>query len=140
LDAGVTMLNQTIAKVKADGKTVIPGADAFKLFDTFGFPVEMTAELAEDDGLTVDMDGYKENMQAQRDRARAARGDAQSMGNQDKLLMSIETASKFTGWTDTDDDAKLMNIIVDDTLVDHVEAGVAQVIFDQTPFYAEMGG
>ncbi len=140
LDAGVTMLNQTIAKVKADGKTVIPGADAFKLFDTFGFPVEMTAELAEDDGLTVDMDGYKENMQAQRDRARAARGDAQSMGNQDKLLMSIETASKFTGWTDTDDDAKLMNIIVDDTLVDHVEAGVAQVIFGQTPFYAEMGG
>jgi alanyl-tRNA synthetase len=140
LDAGVTMLNQTIAAVKADGKTVIPGADAFKLFDTFGFPVEMTAELAEDDGLTVDMDGYKENMQAQRDRARAARGDAQSMGNQDKLLMSIETASKFTGWTDTDDDAKLMNIIVDDTLVDHVEAGVAQVIFDQTPFYAEMGG
>lgn len=140
LDAGVTMLNQTIAKVKADGQTVIPGADAFKLFDTFGFPVEMTAELAEDDGLTVDMDGYKENMQAQRDRARAARGDAQSMGNQDKLLMSIETASKFTGWTDTDDDAKLMNIIVDDTLVDHVEAGVAQVIFDQTPFYAEMGG
>ena len=140
LDAGVTMLNQTIAKVKADGQTVIPGADAFKLFDTFGFPVEMTAELAEDDGLTVDMDGYKENMQAQRDRARAARGDAQSMGNQDKLLMSIETASKFTGWTDTDDDAKLMNIIVDDALVDHVEAGVAQVIFDQTPFYAEMGG
>lgn len=140
LDAGVTMLNQTIANVKADGKTVIPGADAFKLFDTFGFPVEMTAELAEDDGLTVDMDGYKENMQAQRDRARAARGDAQSMGNQDKLLMSIETASKFTGWTDTDDDAKLMNIIVDDALVDHVEAGVAQVIFDQTPFYAEMGG
>ncbi|WP_125709529.1 alanine--tRNA ligase [Lacticaseibacillus porcinae] len=140
LDAGVTMLNQTIAAVKADGKTVIPGADAFKLFDTFGFPVEMTAELAEDDGLTVDMDGYKENMQAQRDRARAARGDAQSMGNQDKLLMSIDTASKFTGWTDTDDDAKLMDIIVDDTLVDHVEAGVAQVIFDQTPFYAEMGG
>jgi alanyl-tRNA synthetase len=140
LDAGVTMLNQTIAAVKADGKTVIPGADAFKLFDTFGFPVEMTAELAEDDGLTVDMDGYKENMQAQRDRARAARGDAQSMGNQDKLLMSIDTTSKFTGWTDTDDDAKLMDIIVDDTLVDHVEAGVAQVIFDQTPFYAEMGG
>lgn len=140
LDAGVTMLNQTIAAVKADGQTVIPGADAFKLFDTFGFPVEMTAELAEDDGLTVDMDGYKENMQAQRDRARAARGDAQSMGNQDKLLMSIETESKFTGWTDTDDDAKLMNIVVDDALVDHVEAGVAQVIFDQTPFYAEMGG
>ncbi|WP_407891960.1 alanine--tRNA ligase [Lacticaseibacillus sp. N501-2] len=140
LDAGVTMLNQTIANVKANGQTVIPGADAFKLFDTFGFPVEMTAELAEDEGLTVDMDGYKANMQAQRDRARAARGDAQSMGNQDKLLMSIDTKSKFTGWTDTDDDAKLMAIIVNDALVDEVATGSAQVIFDQTPFYAEMGG
>ncbi|WP_461214337.1 alanine--tRNA ligase [Lacticaseibacillus sp. GG6-2] len=140
LDAGVALLNQTIADLKHNGETVVPGATAFKLFDTFGFPVEMTQELAEDDGLTVDMDGYKANMQAQRERARAARGDAQSMGSQDKLLMGIETPSQFTGWTDTEDQAVLKDLIVDDALVDQATAGVAQLIFDQTPFYAEMGG
>ncbi|MFD1485780.1 alanine--tRNA ligase [Lacticaseibacillus baoqingensis] len=140
LDAGVALLNQTIADLKAKGESVVPGATAFKLFDTFGFPVEMTQELAEDEGLSVDMDGYQANMQAQRERARAARGDAQSMGSQDKLLMGIETESKFTGWTDTEDQAVLQALIVDDALVAQATAGVAQVIFDQTPFYAEMGG
>ncbi|WP_390404979.1 alanine--tRNA ligase [Lacticaseibacillus jixiensis] len=140
LDAGVALLNQTIADLKQAGETVVPGATAFKLFDTFGFPVEMTQELAEDEGLSVDMDGYKANMEAQRARARAARGDAQSMGSQDKLLMSIQTPSQFTGWTDTKDQAVLEDLIVDDTLVDQATAGVAQLIFDKTPFYAEMGG
>ncbi|MFD1393225.1 alanine--tRNA ligase [Lacticaseibacillus jixianensis] len=140
LDAGLSLLNQTITGLKAKGETVVPGATAFKLFDTFGFPVELTKEIASDQGIDVDMKGYEENMEAQRTRARAARGDAQSMGSQDKTLMAIKTASKFTGWTDLQDDAKLTDLIQDDQEQDRVTGGVAQLIFDQTPFYAEMGG
>ncbi|KRN23046.1 alanine--tRNA ligase [Lacticaseibacillus camelliae] len=140
LDAGLSLLNQTIADLKANNETVVPGATAFKLFDTFGFPVELTKEIAEDQGIDVDMKGYEKNMEAQRTRARAARGDAQSMGSQDKTLMAIKTPSKFTGWTDLQDDAKLTDLIQDDQEQDRVTGGVAQLIFDQTPFYAEMGG
>ncbi|WP_179395984.1 alanine--tRNA ligase [Lacticaseibacillus absianus] len=140
LDAGFSLLDQTIADLKASGSTEIPGDTAFKLFDTFGFPVEMTAEIAADEGFTTDMAGFQVNMDAQRARARAARGDAQSMGSQDKVLMDIKDASAFTGWTDLTDDAKLLDIVVDDTLVDRIAAGTARLIFDRTPFYAEMGG
>ncbi|MFT8501703.1 MAG: alanine--tRNA ligase, partial [Lacticaseibacillus paracasei] len=141
LDAGVTLLNQIIADLKQDGKKEIPGADAFKLFDTYGFPVEMTNEYAQDEGLQVDMAGFKKNMAAQRDRARKARGDRQSMGSQDKVLMSITTPSKFTGWTELDHKhASLQTIVVNDQLQDSVNEGTAQLIFDETPFYAEMGG
>ncbi len=73
LDAGVNLLNQIVAELKQNGKKEISGADAFKLFDTYGFPVEMTNEYAEDEGLKVDMAGFKKNMAAQRDRARKAR-------------------------------------------------------------------
>ncbi|WP_461225853.1 alanine--tRNA ligase [Lacticaseibacillus suihuaensis] len=140
LDAGIALLDSTIAELRDQGLKVIPGATAFKLFDTFGFPVEMTAEIATDEGFTVDMAGFKADMEAQRARARAARGDAQSMGSQDKVLMDIKTPSKFTGWTDLEDQAKLENIIVDDAQVQRIEAGTARLLFDQTPFYAEMGG
>lgn len=140
LNAGMALLSQTITELKAKGETEIPGATAFKLFDTFGFPVELTKEIAGDQGVDVDMKGYEQNMQAQRERARAARGDAQSMGSQDKTLMAIKTPSKFTGWTDLADQATLMDLLQDDTEKERVEAGTAQLIFDQTPFYAEMGG
>lgn len=141
LDAGVNLLNQIIAELKQDGKKEISGADAFKLFDTYGFPVEMTNEYAEDEGLKVDMAGFKKNMAAQRDRARKARGDRQSMGSQDTVLMDITTPSKFTGWTELDHKhATLQAIVVDDQLQDEVSTGQAQLIFDETPFYAEMGG
>lgn len=140
LNAGMALLSQTITALKAKGETEIPGTTAFKLFDTFGFPVELTKEIAGDQGVDVDMKGYEQNMQAQRERARAARGDAQSMGSQDKTLMAIKTPSKFTGWTDLANQATLMDLLQDDTEKDRVEAGTAQLIFDQTPFYAEMGG
>ena len=141
LDAGMSMLDGIMAKLKKNGEKQINGNDAFLLFDTYGFPVEMTNEIAEDDGLTVDMDGFKANMEAQRARARAARGNAQSMGNQDTTLMDIKTDSKFTGWTSVhEDDAELTDIVVDDAAQGSVESGSARVVFAKTPFYAEMGG
>lgn len=140
LNAGMTLLNRTIYEVQEKKSGVISGDTAFKLFDTFGFPLELTKEIAGDQGIKVDEAGFDKNMAAQKARARAARGDAQSMGSQDKTLMAIETESKFTGWTDLEDQATLQNLIQDDQEKDRVEAGTAQLIFDQTPFYAEMGG
>ncbi len=141
LDAGMNKLDAVMDQLKADGNQQINGDDAFLLFDTFGFPVEMTNEIAEDNGLSVDMDGFKANMEAQRNRARAARSNAQSMGNQDETLMAIKTDSKFTGWTSVAEaGAVLTDIVVDDTTTDAVSEGTARVIFDRTPFYAEMGG
>lgn len=141
LDAGMSKLDAIMDQLKADGDKQINGDDAFLLFDTFGFPVEMTNEIAEDNGLSVDMDGFKTNMEAQRQRARAARGNAQSMGNQDTTLMDIKTDSKFTGWTSVaEDGAVLTDIVADDQAVDSVSAGTARLVFDKTPFYAEMGG
>lgn len=141
LAGGVTLLNQTIADLQAKGETEIPGATAFKLFDTFGFPVEMTQEYANDNGMSVDMNGYEAEMTKQRERARAARGDEQSMGSQNKLLMDIKTPSQFVGYDDLDvKDAKLLDIITPAGTVDQLDHGTAQLLFDRTPFYAEMGG
>ncbi|WP_155286415.1 alanine--tRNA ligase [Lacticaseibacillus zhaodongensis] len=141
LDGGMNKLDAVMAQVKEDGGKQIDGSDAFLLFDTYGFPVEMTNEIAEDAGLTVDMDGFKANMEQQRARARAARGNAQSMGNQDTTLMDIKTDSKFTGWTSmAEDGAVLTDLIQNDATVDSASAGTALAVFEKTPFYAEMGG
>ena len=141
LSDGMTLLDQTIAKTKEAGKKVISGSDAFKLFDTYGFPVELTNETAQDEGLSVDMDGFKAEMEKQRQRARNARSDEQSMGSQNKLLLDLKDKSIFTGYTElTTNDAELIDLIVDNKLQDQATDGKALVVFDKTPFYAEMGG
>lgn len=138
---GMVLLNQTIEDVKKSGKTEISGETAFKLFDTYGFPVELTNESAHEQGLSVDMDGFKAEMKKQKERARAARSNAQSMGSQNELLMDIKDPSVFTGYTElTDKNSKLEDIIVDDHLLDEVASGKVGLIFNETPFYAEMGG
>ncbi|QBO35343.1 alanine--tRNA ligase [Periweissella cryptocerci] len=142
LSDGLKMLNGVIADVKEKDAGTIPGEVAFKLSDTYGFPYELTEEYAQDEGLNVDRVGFDAQMQAQRDRARAARADMKSMGVQNVLLTDLHTESKYVGWTDlTVDAAILKDVIVDGELADHATAGMmAQVVFDQTPFYAEMGG
>ncbi|MDO1605904.1 alanine--tRNA ligase [Lactobacillus sp. YT155] len=142
LTEGLELLNGVIDDLKANKQTEISGEDAFKLFDTYGFPYEMTEEAAHDEGFTVDRAKFDAEMKKQKERARAARGNLQSMGSQDEVLMGIKTESEFVGYHDNYevDDAKLVDIIVDDTLVDATNAKNAQLIFDRTPFYAEMGG
>ncbi|CAH0419153.1 alanine--tRNA ligase [Periweissella ghanensis] len=142
LSDGLKMLNDVIAEVKASDSDVIDGKVAFKLYDTYGFPYELTEEYADDEGLKVDRDGFDAEMQAQRERARAARSDAKSMGVQNPLLTDLHTESKYVGWTtEIVADAQLADIIVDNELADTVAAGqTADVIFNETPFYAEMGG
>lgn len=137
---GLALLNNLIDSAKADKNKEISGKDAFKLFDTYGFPFELTFEYAEDAGLSVDKAGFETEMEAQRERARAARGNAQSMGSQDETLMDIKDPSEFLYEDDVVLDAVLEDIVVDDQLVEETEATNAKLIFDRTPFYAEMGG
>ncbi|MFL2081459.1 alanine--tRNA ligase [Latilactobacillus sakei] len=140
LNDGLRLLNQTIEAVKAEKETEINGADAFKLFDTFGFPIELTTEYAEDEGLTVDQAGFEKEMAAQKARARNARSDEQSMGSQNEVLLNIKTKSEFTGYSELETESRLADIIQDNAEQESVTTGVAQLVFEATPFYAEMGG
>lgn len=141
LTDGLALLNDLIAKQKAAGQTVIGGRDAFKLFDTYGFPIELTVEYAVDEGLTVNEGEFDEAMAEQKNRARAARGNRQSMGSQDETLLNIKVDSQFDGYQHLAiDDAKLVAAVANDQEIQTVTPGTAGLIFDRTPFYAEMGG
>lgn len=140
LTDGLDLLNHLIARQKTQAQSVISGWDAFKLFDTFGFPIELTVEYAADEGLTVNQDEFDQAMAEQKQRARSARGDRQSMGAQNDLLMSIKTPSEFVGYQKLKLDGKLVFALQDQKPQKQLTKGQAQLIFDQTPFYAEMGG
>ncbi|MCK8607652.1 alanine--tRNA ligase [Apilactobacillus ozensis] len=141
LNDGMQLLNDLIENVKTSDSKVISGKDAFKLYDTYGFPFEMTKEYVNDAGFEVNDEEFENEMKKQKDRARNARSDAKSMGVQRDLLVEIKTPSEYTGYTNlTENDAVLKDIVYDEKLVDSVNDGIAEVIFDKTPFYAEMGG
>ncbi|MCA9765359.1 MAG: alanine--tRNA ligase [Carnobacterium sp.] len=141
INDGLAILNQLISELKLAGETIIMGKDIFKLYDTFGFPVELTEEYAQDEGLSVDHEGFIKEMEAQRNRARSARSDGKSMGVQTKLFSDITTESIFVGYDQTVVEAKLELIATDEELVELAKSGdKVRMIFDQTPFYAEMGG
>ncbi|TPR22794.1 alanine--tRNA ligase [Apilactobacillus timberlakei] len=141
LSDGLDLLNNLLDGLKESDNKIVSGKDAFKLYDTYGFPLEMTREYLNDEGYSVDEDGFKSEMQKQKDRARNARGDKKSMGVQRDLLLEIKTSSKYVGYNQLSvANAKLLDIIVNEKLVDSVDKGIAEFIFDKTPFYAEMGG
>ncbi|WP_203649200.1 alanine--tRNA ligase [Secundilactobacillus yichangensis] len=141
LSDGLNLLNSLIAETKKSGKSEIDGAEAFKLYDTYGFPVELTREYAYDDHITVDEEGFKAEMKKQRDRARKARNADNSMGVQSDVLVGVKSPSEYVGYTQLEvENAKITDIVADGELTDATEGEVAQVIFDKTPFYAEMGG
>ncbi|MCH3990453.1 MAG: alanine--tRNA ligase [Lactobacillus sp.] len=140
LASGLTLLDDLIAKAKQDGSKMIAGSDAFKLFDTYGFPFELTFEAAQDAGLQVDKKGFDAEMKAQKERARKARGNLQSMGSQDVTLMNLKDKSEFEYGVYEEKQAKLLDIVVDDKLVKRADGERATLVFDKTPFYAERGG
>lgn len=140
INEGLSMLNEVIKEVKDAKGDTLDGKIIFKLYDTFGFPVELTEEVAEDEGLKVDHSGFETEMEAQRERARSARSKETSMGVQSALLTDIKVESKFVGYTELTHDSELFVIIQGDALVNEASAGTAELIFAETPFYAEMGG
>ena len=139
LDEGIKIYQDLRDKAKESHK-VISGKDAFKLYDTYGFPFELTVEYAALDGLTVDESAFNEEMALQKERARQARKQGESMQVQSETFHSITSDSKFLGYDTTTAKAVLSHIVKDDHLIDVVDSGQVEVIFDQTPFYAESGG
>ncbi|HEL2055440.1 TPA: alanine--tRNA ligase [Streptococcus suis] len=139
IDAGSGHLDDLLADLKAAGKDTLEGKDIFKLYDTYGFPVELTEELAEDAGYKIDHEGFKAAMKEQQDRARAAVVKGGSMGMQNETLAGITESSTFV-YGQNSLDAKLEVIIANNERTEAVSEGQALLVFDQTPFYAEMGG
>lgn len=138
---GLKLLHQVIQSAKDNHQVAIDGPTAFKLYDTYGFPFELTREEANDANLDVDEKGFKAEMQKQKDRARKARSGAKSMGVQRDLLIEIKDHSEYVGYETLDvAKAKLLAIVENEKLVSETKADTAELVFDQTPFYAEMGG
>ena len=141
LSDGLSILADISAAAKSEGRTVISGPEAFKLYDTYGFPFDLTEDYASEHGLTVDREGFDASMQEQRDRARAGRQENESMKIQGGPLADLEVKSEFVGYTDLLTEAKVVAIVTGEAFADAVGEGqTAQVILDQTPFYAESGG
>ena len=123
------------------GDKVIAGKDAFKLYDTYGFPYELTVEYAALGGLEVDEAGFTEEMTAQKQRAREARKSGDSMQVQSETFHSITEPSVFTGYETTSSESSLIYIVAEDKIVnDYSGENQVEVIFSETPFYAESGG
>lgn len=141
LQDGMNMIVNLIKEAKEKGQTDISGEAVFKLYDTYGFPVDLTEEYVEEAGLNVDKAGFEREMAAQRDRARSARQESGSMQLQDEVLGSIEEASTFTGYTQLQDEAIVSAIVKDGSRVDFATEGdEIQFMLTRTPFYAESGG
>ncbi|MED5020536.1 alanine--tRNA ligase [Paenibacillus chibensis] len=141
LSEGLAILEEISKKALESSSKIIGGPDAFKLYDTYGFPLDLTEDYAMEHGLTVDKDGFDVSMQEQRDRARAARQDNGGMKVQGGVLSDYTVKSEFVGYNDTVTESKILAIIVDDAMVDTAGEGQScQVILDATPFYAESGG
>jgi alanyl-tRNA synthetase len=141
LNDGLAILSTVIAKAKEEGNNVISGADAFRLYDTYGFPVELTEEYVEEQGMTLDHAGFEKEMEMQRERARSARQDVDSMQVQSGILGEIRSQSTFVGYDQLSTTSTISVIVKNGELVDSAEAGdEVQVILSETPFYAESGG
>ncbi|HEL1593063.1 TPA: alanine--tRNA ligase [Streptococcus suis] len=139
IHTGSQFAEQLMDKLAAEGKSEIDGRDIFKLYDTYGFQVELTEELAEHRGMTLDIAGFEAAMKEQQDRARASVVKGGSMGMQNETLAAITEESNFV-YGQTALEASLSVIVADNSRTEAVSEGQALLVFDQTPFYAEMGG
>ncbi len=126
-------------ELMAKSEGCIDGASAFKLFDTYGFPFELTLEIAQEHGLAVEQEGFRQQMEQQRERARAARDNAQSMSSQSAALMNFTAESQFLGYEQMCCEAKVIGLFKNGEAIQEL-CDEGDVIFDQTVFYAESGG
>lgn len=141
LNEGLAILSKVIEQGKAANEKVISGADVFRLYDTYGFPVDLTEEYVLEAGLTIDREGFETEMEKQRERARAARQAGESMQSQDTILGEIKVNSDFVGYTQLSTTSVIDVIIKDKEVVTEASVGdEIRVIVDKTPFYAESGG
>ena len=143
IDQGLTILEELEANMKEAGKTTLDGADAFKLYDTYGFPLDLTKEILEEKGFDVDEEGFKENMEAQRQAARKARKTTNYMGADVTVYQSIDPSitSKFVGYDKLVSNSKILVLTTEDEIVEALTDGQnGTIITEETPFYGTMGG
>lgn len=141
IEGGEEQLAELIQSLIEKNETVIPGNQAFTLYDTFGFPLELTQEMASEKNLSVDVEGFEAEMNQQRERARNARTSQESMSVQSEVYRKIDSDFDFLGYTQFQTNATIEYIIQNDAFIDQLgqnqEAGI---VFNRSPFYAEMGG
>ncbi|MBQ1418902.1 MAG: alanine--tRNA ligase, partial [Firmicutes bacterium] len=142
VESGMSVLEGYMAEAKAAGKTQLSGEQVFKLYDTYGFPIELTQEIAEEQGYTVDEEGFRAHMQAQKDQARAARKAEDNEGWLDESVMFKDyPATEFTGYDSLAMDAKVLGLVRGmNALKSAGEGEEVRIVLDRTPFYAEGGG
>ena len=140
IDAGLAILNTMVEDAKEKGVNTLSGEDVFKLYDTFGFPIDLTRELAEEAGLLIDEARFAELMQEQKVRAREARANISGWANASKMLLDGIAATEFVGYDVLAAEAKIVAILTDDMSVNEVSEGDCSVILNTTPFYGEGGG
>ena len=141
IDTGMRIFGEKLAAHKAVGETVFSGADAFLLADTYGFPIDLTVEMLEDEGMTVDMDKYTQCREEQRIRAREDRKKMGDLGWAGIDLGLDNTPTEFVGYTTNCCEAKILAVCVGEEVCGSIAGGEKGIIvLDKTPFYAEMGG
>ena len=141
INEGEAIIQEVISSLEAAHNKMMSGAQAFKLYDTYGFPLELTQEYLEEVGIDVDLSGFEEAMKAQRERARAARKDSAGMGVQSEVLSDIDVVSTYVGYDQLTVETRVNTIVSGDAIVSSAEADEEiYLVVEQTPFYAEMGG
>lgn len=143
IDRGMKILDDYIENMQKDGKTVLDGESCFKLSDTYGFPIDLTREILEEKGMSVDEDGYNTCMEKQRETARTARGGSKYMGADETVFHQMDKtfSTVFTGYETLNGTSEIKYLATDDELIEN--AGVGSEVYmvcGETPFYAESGG
>ncbi len=143
IDQGLSILNDLEEELKKAGKKELSGEDAFKLYDTYGFPLDLTTEILEDKGFTVDEEGFNQAMAVQKETARKARKTTNYMGADATIYQELDPklTSEFVGYTDYSYESTILAMTTEDEIVDALSEGQAGTIFvEKTPFYATSGG
>ena len=141
IDAGLSILSNLVRDAVKDGSHKISGEDVFKLYDTFGFPIDLTREIAIENHIDIDEETFEKLMKLQKERARNARANLSGWSNASKTLLSSLPKTEFTGYDEFETDgAKVLAIIDGDDSLDSISEGEFSLVLDKTPFYAESGG
>ena len=140
IDAGLSILSNMIRKATEDGVKNLSGEDVFRLYDTYGFPIDLTREIAEEQHLEIDEESFKNLMKTQKERARAARANISGWSDASKNLLSSFSATEFVGYDNDTCEAKVVAIINDDETFDEITEGEFTLVTDKTVFYGEGGG
>ncbi len=140
IDSGLSILSGWIEKAKAEGVKTLAGEDVFKLYDTFGFPIDLTREIAEEHALAIDEERFAALMQEQKERARGARANISGWSEEAKSAIGALEKTEFVGYDKASVKAKVLAIFDQEESVMQISEGEATLILDKTPFYAEAGG